>query len=109
MTRQILIAVLTVAAATTGASAFADNGYHSGHRHHSVTIHPEFTHPPRTNCSPRYPGGWSSTGCENFRPQPVWHDTTHWDYHPGTFRPHGNHVHYVPGHYHRHQTGHWDY
>lgn len=35
-----------------------------------------------------------------------WHDTSHWDYHPGHFQRHGNHYHYVPGHYDYHRTGH---
>lgn len=36
-----------------------------------------------------------------------WHDTSHYDYHPGGFERHGNHFHYVPGHWDYHQTGHW--
>lgn len=42
--------------------------------------------------------------------QPVrgyWHDTSHYDYHPGAYVPHGNHYHYIPGHYDWHRTGHW--
>jgi hypothetical protein len=39
----------------------------------------------------------------------VWHDTSHYDYHPGEFIRHGNHYHYVPGHYDYHPQGHWDY
>lgn len=39
--------------------------------------------------------------------RPVWHDTTHLDYHPGGYVPHGNHFDYQPGHYDLHQTGHW--
>ena len=35
-----------------------------------------------------------------------WHDTSHWDYHPTTVVPHGNHYHVMPGHYDFHQTGH---
>jgi hypothetical protein len=42
-----------------------------------------------------------------YRPGPVWHDTTHYDYHPGGFVPHGNHYHYIPGHYDLHRSGHW--
>ncbi|QDV52501.1 hypothetical protein [Gimesia fumaroli] len=38
-----------------------------------------------------------------------WHDTSHYDYHPGQFYRHGNHFHYQPGHYDYHQTGHWDH
>ncbi len=39
----------------------------------------------------------------------VWHDTSHYDYHPGEFVRHRNHYHYVPGHYDYHETGHWDH
>jgi len=39
----------------------------------------------------------------------VWHDTSHYDYHPGGFARHGNHYHYIPGHYDWHQDGHWDH
>lgn len=42
-----------------------------------------------------------------YRGGPVWHDTTHYDYHPGGYVPHGNHLHYVPGHYDLHQSGHY--
>lgn len=31
----------------------------------------------------------------------------HYDYHPPSFQPHGNHYHYVPGHYHYHRGRHW--
>ena len=36
-----------------------------------------------------------------------YHDTSHYDWHPGSFQRHRNHYHYVPGHYDYHQTGHW--
>ena len=39
---------------------------------------------------------------------PIYHNTSHWDYHPGQFVQHGNHYHYQPGHYDYHQTGHFD-
>ena len=39
----------------------------------------------------------------------VWHDTSHYDYHPGEFVRHRNHYHYVPGHYDFHEDGHWDH
>ncbi|WP_198422194.1 hypothetical protein [Gimesia chilikensis] len=38
-----------------------------------------------------------------------WHDTSHYDYHPGGFYRHRNHYHYQPGHYDYHQSGHWDH
>ena len=47
-------------------------------------------------------------GIDYGRPHLDWHDTTHWDYHPGYVVPHGNHYDYVPGHYHLHRDGHWD-
>lgn len=39
----------------------------------------------------------------------VWHDTSHYDYHPGSYVRHYDHYHYVPGHYHWHNDGHWDH
>ncbi len=54
---------------------------------------------PRTT----YYGG----GYNNFYRGPVWHDTSHYHYHPGGFVPHGNHFHYIPGHYDLHRSGHW--
>lgn len=38
-----------------------------------------------------------------------WHDTSHFDYHPGGYVPHYDHVDYVPGHWDYHQQGHWDH
>jgi hypothetical protein len=37
-----------------------------------------------------------------------WHNTSHYDYHPGGYQRHYNHYDYVPGHYDYHRTGHWD-
>ena len=37
----------------------------------------------------------------------VWHDTSHYDYHPTTVVPHGDHYDVIPGHYDYHRTGHW--
>ncbi|MCA9128738.1 MAG: hypothetical protein KDB22_16750 [Planctomycetales bacterium] len=41
--------------------------------------------------------------------QPVYHDTTHLDYHAPSVIRHGSHYDFVPGHYDVHRTGHWDY
>jgi hypothetical protein len=38
-----------------------------------------------------------------------WHDTSHWDYHPGGFVRHYDHYDYVPGHFYYHSEGHWDH
>lgn len=46
-----------------------------------------------------YGGGWGGGS--------TWHDTTQLDYHPGEFRRHRGHYHYVPGHYDVHEDGHW--
>lgn len=60
--------------------------------------------------NPQWGGGygWNSYNSGwNQRYQPRrWHDTSHWDYHPTTVVPHGDHLHVVPGHYDWHQTGH---
>ncbi len=40
---------------------------------------------------------------------PRWHNTSHYDYYVPSFRPHYHHYHYVPGHYHFHPSGHWDF
>ena len=37
-----------------------------------------------------------------------WHDTSHFDYIPGHYVPHGNHFDYVPGRVVWHRDGHWD-
>jgi hypothetical protein len=53
-----------------------------------------------------YHGGWPGHhGWYGDR----WHDTSHYDYHPGEFIRHRNHYHYVPGHYDFHPSGHWDH
>jgi hypothetical protein len=52
-------------------------------------------------------GGHGGHGFGHGHHHPVFHDTSHFDYHPGHFQSHGNHFHYVPGHFDFHQTGHW--
>jgi hypothetical protein len=51
-------------------------------------------------------GGGYGIGYEGYR-APVYHDTSHYDYHPTRVVPHGNHYDVIPGHYHYHRTGHW--
>ena len=60
-----------------------------------------------------YGGGWGGRGHGHHdhgraRRHAHWHDTSHYDYHPGEYVRHRNHYHYVPGHYDFHQEGHWD-
>ena len=62
--------------------------------------------------SPYY-GGYGSYygghGGYGYGGHSVWHDTSHYDYHPGGFVRHYDHYHYIPGHYHWHNDGHWDH
>jgi len=46
-------------------------------------------------------GGFYQYGAMRF------HDTSHFDYAPPVLYPHGNHYHYIPGHYDYHQKGYW--
>ena len=41
------------------------------------------------------------------KPLHVWHDTSHWDYHPGEWVWDGCEWVYVPGHWDYHRTGHF--
>lgn len=59
-----------------------------------------------------YRGGYRSCNQRPYyygRRHSYWHDTSHYDYHPGGFTRHRNHYHYQPGHYDYHQSGHWDH
>ncbi len=54
-----------------------------------------------------YSGGYGHAS--GFHPvAPVWHDTSHLDYHGPSLQRHRNHFHLVPGHYDVHREGHWD-
>lgn len=56
-----------------------------------------------------YPGGNFGGGYYPPATVPTYHNTTHFDYHPAQYVPHGNHYHYTPAHYDLHRTGHWHY
>ena len=59
--------------------------------------------------------GWGSGhayghgGIQHGVRRPVYHDTSHYDYHRPRIVPHGNHFDLIPGHYNFHRTGHWDH
>src|SRR5688500_115038 len=59
------------------------HGHHRGHRSHR-SFHRGHGH--------HGYHGWGGGGH-------VWHDTSHWDYHPGELVPHYDHYHYIPSHY----------
>src|SRR5262245_22621061 len=52
---------------------------------------------------------FSDWGRQNSHGHDHWHDTSHYDYHPGGYVPHYDHFDYVPGHYDYHREGHWDH
>ncbi|MEZ6149909.1 MAG: hypothetical protein R3C09_07280 [Pirellulaceae bacterium] len=55
-----------------------------------------------------YSGGLGYSSGYQVR-RPVYHDTTHLDYHGPSLQRHGLHYHVVPGHYDVHHTGHFDH
>jgi hypothetical protein len=79
-------------------------GHGHGHNHHGhhqsggVIVVPGF------GFGGSYGGFYGSTSL--YRPR-VYHDTSHFDYHPTTVYRHRNHYHVQPGHYDWHQDGHW--
>lgn len=104
--KRLLLGVAAFAGllAVTGSTAQAQWGhdsYHYGAGSYGMPKGYGFGH---TN---PYSYGWQS-GCGSWGYSPrIWHDTTHYDYHPTTIVPHGNHFHIQPGHYHLHRSGHW--
>ena len=100
MKQLILASVAAVGILLVATSSSEAGGVHYGYggTHHGVHGHHNHGF-----------GGYApSYGCY-YPSYPQWHDTSHYDWHPGGFVPHGNHYHYVPGHYDLHRTGHWDY
>jgi hypothetical protein len=85
-----------------GAKEASAQGFHFG----GAGVHVDVGYPHSYGGYPYttyWGNGWSGWGGH------TWHDTTHYDYHPGGFRRHNNHYHYVPGHYDVHYDGHWDH
>ncbi len=104
MKRFILGCAAVVALAVAGTSSAQAGGVYfsfgSGGHYHGGYSHGGHYHGGQI-----YGGGYGPNIL--IYPQPRWHDTSHWDYHPAQIVPHGNHLHVVPGHYDYHQTGHW--
>ena len=94
--------LMTVALIAAGAATQAQAGH--GHKHHH---------------NHSYGYGYGGYGGGYVTPnygyygygspwrQSYYHNTGHYDYHPTTVVPHGNHLHVIPGHYDWHNTGHW--
>jgi hypothetical protein len=92
----VVLVVLTVALSTTAQAQYSRYAYRGGtFSGYNVPRSPV----PYTT----YWGG----GYNNVYRGPVWHGTSHYQFHPGGFVPHGNHFHYIPGHYDLHRGGHW--
>jgi hypothetical protein len=66
-------------------------------------------YPYNTYYGSRYGSYYGGHGRHFPRGGHTWHDTSHWDYHPGGFVRHYDHYDYVPGHWDFHQEGHWDH
>lgn len=107
---------IVIGACAALAFAFADSsaaqargfGLHIGGRN----LHLDIGNPHGSGYGCRQPQPYQARRAYYPAPQPrphrTWHNTSHWDYQPSGFVPHGNHVDYVPGHYNRHREGHWD-
>jgi hypothetical protein len=92
--------------------ANAKGGFHF----RSGGIHIDFGRPHHGHGHGHYGGHWSGgyghgywDSYGGWGGHRHWHDTTHLDYHPGSYIRHYDHYDYVPGHYHLHHDGHWDY
>jgi hypothetical protein len=105
------IVATTVAFATISSPAKAgDFGLHFAGPGYHIDVG-------RAHYAPSYYGGYSGYrsvgygygGRDYYGGHSDWHDTSHYDYHPGEVVRHRNHYHYVPGHYDYHETGHWDH
>ncbi|MEO8271724.1 MAG: hypothetical protein ABI557_18520 [Aureliella sp.] len=113
MIRNLLLsAAVALGAFSMGASeASAQWGHHGRHHgvqhggHHGVQ-HGGYN--ARPGYSSYYSGGLGYGGGYQVR-RPVYHDTTHLDYHAPSLQRHGFHYHVVPEHYDVHHTGHIDH
>ena len=99
--RFAIVSVVCGLAFGVGSVALADHGHHGGHGHGG------HGHGHNHRNRSFYGGANFGGGGSYYRSGPSWHDTSHYDYHPGGFQRHRNHYHYVPGHYDYHRSGHW--
>lgn len=98
LTAFALFAAVAMTTSTAEAGRFGISLNFGGHRHYSGYGNRGYSQ--RGYGQRNY--GYRSYGRRS-------HNTSHWDYHPGGFQRHGNHYHYIPGHYHWHNDGHWDH
>ena len=116
--RGAAVAVVALAAfAFTSQSAQAQHFGHGHNMHRHGNSHARVIHSGSHYNNYYRPGVSISVGRAGFNfgyssypsyyNRPYYHNTTHYDYHPGGVVRHRNHFHYVPGHYDLHRTGHW--
>jgi hypothetical protein len=103
--KNLIIATIAVA----GIALFNTSNVEAGHKHRrgirfSVNFGGHSNHGHHNNHN-NY--RWGSNRGHGYN-HSTWHNTSHYDYHPGQFTRHNNHYHYTPGHYDYHRTGHWD-
>jgi hypothetical protein len=116
-----ILAVATVAFLAAGGEEASAQGIHIGGRGVHVDIgRPHGGHYGRH--SSFYGGGYGYRsgyggghayrgfygGHGGHRSHYDWHDTSHYDFHPGGYVRHYDHYDYVPSHYDFHREGHWD-
>ncbi len=102
-----LLVIAAVLAASTALCETSQAGvritFGSGHGYYGNSYHGHGYHGGYN----AHPYSYRSYGYAPVRHN-TWHDTSHYDYHPGGFVRHRNHYDYVPGHYDYHRSGHWD-
>lgn len=111
LSAAVALGALSVGATQASAQWGHQGGHHRGHQsgHHGSN---HGSHHGGYATQPRYQSYYSGglgygTGYQVRRP--VYHDTTHLDYHAPSLQRHGFHYHVVPGHYDVHRSGHFDY
>ena len=102
MKRLLLASVAVVGLlGFSGSAAQAQFGYGHGYGGFNGAYQPRSTYGQAGH-------SYGSGGYGYRAPHLDYHDTTHRDYHPGSFQRHRGHYDYVPGHYDVHREGHWD-
>ena len=84
--------------------AYSGFGIHIGGRNVQLDIGSRQAYYPSAVKKANYHRAYSKSRWYGYpsRPHAVWYDTSYWGYHPAEYVRHGNHYHYIPGHYDRH-------
>lgn len=115
MKRFLGILAVIVGLSVSAAAAQAQYGFGAGHYGHHGSHGVRHTAPHHGyygsgfGLRTSYYGGLPGVYYGGNRHHHHWHDTSHYDFHPGGFRRHYDHFDYVPSHYDWHDEGHWDH